>query len=145
MTLSLLLRSLAIVAVCLATAAVVLARPSGCGAAAQSGAVRLTLQPRADNVLIADATVELDRPGSVFIEYGAPNVGWLRTTTTAPATTHQVPIVRMRAQTSYQVRALVAAEDGCPSAYGEAPSRPVRCRSRCASRSARRTAKRVFH
>src|SRR5688500_3483860 len=77
-----------------------------CGPANANGSVRLAVSPRADNSLIADATVELDRPAAVYIEYGTPEVGWLRTPTTTSAASHRVSLLRMRAQSAYQARAL---------------------------------------
>ena len=77
----------------------------------------LTVEPRADNSLIADATVQLESAAPLFLEFGNAQLGWLRTPTSAASTTHRLGLVRMRPQTSYQVRAFALREDGC-AAHG---------------------------
>ena len=88
------------------------AQPS-CRPAAVSDAVRLAVEPRSDNALIADATVELSSPAAVYLEYGNPQLGWLRTPASAVSLVHRLPIVRLRPQTAYQVRALALDRSGC--------------------------------
>lgn len=73
----------------------------------------LDVKPRADHALIADATVQLDEPASVYIEYGNREVGWLRTSTTGVGTTHRLPLLRLRAATTYQATAFALNGAGC--------------------------------
>lgn len=81
------------------------------------------VEPRADNALIADAAVELDEAASVYVEYGNGEAGWLRTPTATPATSHVLPLVRLRPQTSYEVRAFALAADDCPTRTSRAEMR----------------------
>src|SRR5262245_50957738 len=85
----------------------------GCGPAVVSDGVRLTVEPRSSNALIADASVELSSAAPIYLEYGNNALGWLRTPTTASGTVHHLPIVRLRAQTLYQVRAFALDRNGC--------------------------------
>lgn len=86
-----------------------------CAAAAPSGAVRLTLEPRADNALIVDATVDLAEAASIYLEYRSPEVGWLRTLTASAAGSHKLPLLRLRPLTTYEIRAFTLSPEGCPS------------------------------
>ena len=91
-------------------------RQQGCPLATLSDAVRLSISPRAENSLIADATLELDSPAPVYLEYGSPALGWLRTPTTAAASSHHLPLVRLRNERQYEVRAFALDARGCPTA-----------------------------
>lgn len=91
-----------------------------CPAAVASDGLRLVVERRADHALIADATVDLDRAAPIYFEYGNAVVGWLRTPTTPAGTSHQAQILRMRAETAYQVRAIALDEAGCPAAVATA-------------------------
>ncbi|MBA2446546.1 MAG: aryl-sulfate sulfotransferase [Chloroflexi bacterium] len=91
-----------------------------CGPAPATDAVRLVTERRADHALIADATVELDAPAPVYLEYGNAEVGWLRTPRTEAAMTHRLPILRLRASTAYQVRAFAVDAAGCPDGVAAA-------------------------
>jgi hypothetical protein len=125
----------ALLAVAVGIAGVMVAVQSwqGCPKASLSDAVRLRVEPRADNVLIADAAVQLNQPAAVFLEYGNSQVGWLRTPTMNTGTNHQQPILRLRADTTYQVRAFTLNEAGCPTGAAVADLRtgtlPERLRS----------------
>ena len=95
------------------------AQPS-CAVASPSDGLRLAVAPRPDNALIADAAVELADAAPIYLEYGNGEVGWLRTSTIAAGTALQVPIVRLRAETAYQVRAFALDPTGCPVAVATA-------------------------
>src|SRR5919197_280636 len=71
---------------------------AGCPVAPASGEVRVSVERRANNALIADATVELANPAPIYLEYGSPELGWLRTPTTPPNTVHRLPLVHMRGE-----------------------------------------------
>src|SRR5205823_12872592 len=73
---------------------------------------QLTVAPRATNGLIADATVELSSPAPIYLEYGNERAGWLRTPTSAPATLHQQPLLRLRPETEYRVFAYAVQDEG---------------------------------
>jgi hypothetical protein len=85
-----------------------------------SNGVRLAVDRRKDNPLIADARVDLDVPAPVYLEYGNEQVGWLRTPTTAVGATHQVPILRLRKNANYRVHAFAVDASGCPEATSRA-------------------------
>lgn len=70
-----------------------------------SQAPRLEVRPRADHALIADVTLHLASPMRVYVEYGNPEAGWLRTTPTDLGSIHRVPLLRLRADTSYGLAA----------------------------------------
>src|SRR6478672_414256 len=74
-----------------------------CQPATATDEVRLTVSNRPDHALIADASVELAAPAPLYLEYGNDQVGWLRTPTATAAETQQLPIVRLRPETSYVV------------------------------------------
>ena len=93
--------------------------PGPCRAAASNG-IRLTVEPRANHALIADATVNLSVAAPVYVEYGSDQLGWLRTRTTDTGTSHRLPIVRLRAETTYQARAFALYGADCPMAVAQA-------------------------
>jgi hypothetical protein len=82
--------------------------------------MQLRVELRPGNALIADASVELFPAAPVYLEYGNAPAGWLRTPTSQAATTHRLPIVRLRARSVYQVRAFALDAIGCPTAVAEA-------------------------
>ena len=53
------------------------------------------------NALIAEVQVALARAARVFVEYDNPQAGRYRTALTEPAAEHAIPIVRLRAETTY--------------------------------------------
>ena len=53
------------------------------------------------NALIAEVRVSLSRPARVFVEYDNPLAGRYRTRLEAPATEHNISIVRLRPETTY--------------------------------------------
>jgi hypothetical protein len=85
---------------------------SGCPAAVSDG-LGLAVDRRPDHPLIADATVQLAQAAPVYIEYGNDQARWLRTPTTATDTSHRLPILRLRPNTTYQVRAFAMDAAGC--------------------------------
>jgi hypothetical protein len=102
--------------------------PSAGGCAPSvSDSVRLTVQPRQDNALVLDAAVELREAAPVYVEYGSPQTGWLRTATSEAATRHSLPLIRLRPETAYQARAFALDRSGCPAlaATTEATSGPL--------------------
>jgi hypothetical protein len=99
---------------CLATG------PTGCPRASASDELRLAVEPRVNQPLVADATVELNQAAPVYLEYGNDQVGWLRTPATETAQFHQLSLVRLRPETTYQVRAFAEATNGCPAAVAAA-------------------------
>ena len=54
------------------------------------------------NALIAEVRVSLSRPARVFVEYDNPLAGRYRTALASPAKEHAIPIVRLRAETTYK-------------------------------------------
>lgn len=91
-----------------------------CGPVRATDAVRLVTERRADHALIADATVDLDAPASIYLEYGNAEVGWLRTPRSEVGTRHRLPVVRLRPSTAYQVRAFAVDAAGCPDGVAAA-------------------------
>ena len=72
---------------------------------------------RADNSLIAEISVTLDRPAQVYVEYENAVAGRFRTMATAsPAKQHVVPVVRLRPSTAYRYQAFAIDEEGRVSA-----------------------------
>ena len=53
------------------------------------------------NALVAEVRVSLSRPAGVFVEYDNPLAGRYRTRLEATAAEHAIPIVRLRAETTY--------------------------------------------
>lgn len=113
---------LAVLAAGLAFAVTALSQ-KGCPSPAPSEGLRLAVERRADHALIADASVQLAEAAPVFLEYGSPEVGWLRTPTTTAGTTHQLPILRLRPTTTYQARAFALDRGGCPAGLATAEFR----------------------
>ncbi len=91
-----------------------------CRDATVSDGIRLTVERRADNSLIADANVALREAAPVYLEFGSAQLGWLRTPTTVADTQHRLPLLRLRADTSYQARAFALDAAGCASAVAMA-------------------------
>jgi hypothetical protein len=83
-----------------------------------SDRVRLSIAPRSDNGLVVDATIETGEAAAVYVEYGNPEVGWLRTTTSEARSVHHLPLVRLRARTTYAARAFTLDSGGCPVEVG---------------------------
>lgn len=100
---------------------------SGCPTAAWSDALRLTVERRVDHALIADSTVELQAPARVYVEYGNTQTGWLRTPTSEASSAYWLPLLRLRPETAYQVRAFALNAAGCPAvvAHAEFSSGPL--------------------
>ena len=66
-----------------------------------------------DNPLIAEVRVALAREARVYVEYENAGAGKFRTaTTTAAGTEHRVPVVRLRASTSYSYLAFAVDPEG---------------------------------
>jgi hypothetical protein len=95
-------------------------KPQGCPPVAVSDTLRLAVGRREDNALIGDATIQLAEPAPIYIEYGNDKVDWLRTQTTEPGQVHQLPILRLRPATTYQVHAFAVSSSGCPYAGARA-------------------------
>jgi hypothetical protein len=91
-----------------------------CPAASTSDGLQVAVEPRSNHPLIADATVEVAEAAPVYLEYGNDQVGWLRTPATSAGTSLQQPLVRLQADTVYQVRAFTGGQDGCPTAFAAA-------------------------
>ena len=54
-----------------------------------------------NNALIAEVQVTLSAEAQIFIEYENPEAGKYRTAPSEPATTHTIPIVRLRPESTY--------------------------------------------
>lgn len=68
---------------------------------------------RSDNSLIAQVNVTLDQPARVSVEYWPRKAGRFRTRTTeASAADHQIPVYRLRPDTTYQYKIRVVDEQG---------------------------------
>ena len=70
-----------------------------------------------NNALIAEVQVTLSAEARIFIEYENPNAGKYRTAPSEPATTHTIPIVRLRPESAYTYTIGIQAADG-DVAYG---------------------------
>jgi hypothetical protein len=88
----------------------------GCQPVPASESIRLDVSSRADQALVLDARVELASAAPIYVEYGNDQLGWLRTPTTEAGSIHHVPIIRLRAETEYQLRAFSLGAAGCPTA-----------------------------
>jgi hypothetical protein len=106
------------------------ARPVGCPLAFESDAIQVAVEPRENNALIADVSVDLASPMAVYIEYGSPALGWLRTPTFAPSAALRQPLVRLRAESDYAVRAFGLDPGGGPTAVAVASFRTGRLPAR---------------
>src|SRR5207237_872765 len=91
-----------------------------CGGSSRPLNPRLDVLARDDNPLIADASVHLDEPAAIFVEYGSAQLGWLRTPAAGLAADHQLALLRLRAETEYEVRAFALDGAGCPVANATA-------------------------
>lgn len=87
----------------------------GCLPVSLSDQLSITVDHRPDHALIVNATVRLARTGSVYLEYGNEEIGWLRTPTSRLNKLHRIPLVRLRAETTYQARAFALDRAGCPA------------------------------
>ena len=66
-----------------------------------------------DNTLIAEVTVTLDGEGAVYVEYENAATGKFRTAPTEEAAVeHRVPVLRLRAETTYSYTVVAVGEDG---------------------------------
>ncbi|MDA1349144.1 MAG: aryl-sulfate sulfotransferase [Chloroflexi bacterium] len=81
--------------------------------APQPRVTRTSADIRADNALIAEVSVSLDRPARVYVEYENAEAGTFRTRTTeSEATEHTVPVVRLKPSTTYSYKAFAIDIDG---------------------------------
>lgn len=83
------------------------------------GAARLTVTPRADNALVAEAAIELSAAAPLYLEYGNDEAGWLRTPTAQAKVSHDLLLLRLRAESRYGVRAFALSEAGCAAMVGQ--------------------------
>ncbi len=68
---------------------------------------------RADNPLIVEVGISLDRPAQVYVVYENQDAGRFRTKTTdSSATEHLVPVVRLRPLTTYSYRVFTVDPEG---------------------------------
>ena len=67
---------------------------------------------RGDNALIAEVEVSLSRPSRVFVEYENPQAGKFLTALSESGVKHSIPVVRLRAQTTYSYAIGVQDADG---------------------------------
>ena len=75
------------------------------------------------NALVAEVRVSLSRPARVFVEYDNPLAGRYRTRLEAPAAEHTIPIVRLRAETTYDYTVFtVYGSDGSDAVRGPSGS-----------------------
>jgi arylsulfotransferase ASST len=89
------------------------AQPS-CPPARSGNAQQFEVRPRPDNATLADATLTLASAAPAFLEYG--NAGsWLRTPTSPAASEHRFALLRLQADSSYEVRAFALDQSGCPA------------------------------
>lgn len=69
----------------------------------------------ADNSLVVDVMIELAEPAFAYVEYGSDDVGWFRTpTSAAQSIEHEIPIVRLRADSEYEYEAFAVDRIGQP-------------------------------
>ena len=66
-----------------------------------SAVVRHSAAMSEANALVAEVRVSLSRPAGVFVEYDNPLAGRYRTRLEVPAVEHAIPVVRLRAETTY--------------------------------------------
>ena len=72
------------------------------GAGRAADVVRHSATVSEANALIAEVRVSLSRPARVFVEYDNPVAGRYRTALAPLAAEHAIPIVRLRAETTYE-------------------------------------------
>lgn len=82
--------------------------------------MQLTVEPRKDHALLADATVRLAEEAPIYLEYGQAGASWLRSPTTPARIAHREPVLRLRPQTTYEIRAFMLGPTGCPVAFAAA-------------------------
>ena len=88
-----------------------------------SAVVRHSAAVSEANALIAEVRVSLSRPARVFVEYDNPLAGRYRTRLEAPAAEHTIPIVRLRAETTYDYTVFtVYGSDGSDAVRGPSGS-----------------------
>ncbi len=74
--------------------------------------IALALTESASNHLVAFASVDLDEPGTVHIEFWNDEVDALRTLESVSADEHEIDVVGMRAEAAYTLQAVGTLEDG---------------------------------
>src|SRR5438105_1081301 len=92
----------------------------GCPPANTASSVQINVERPPDNALLGAAEVRLGEPAPVFVEYGNDQLGWLRSPTSPAASTHRVSLLRLRADSTYQVRAFALDQKSCPSRVASA-------------------------
>ena len=65
-----------------------------------------------DNALMVEVNLTLSRPAAVLIEYENEYAGRFRTPLSEPAESHTIPLLRLRAETTYRYRIGIAGRDG---------------------------------
>jgi hypothetical protein len=95
-----------------------LSRSQGCSTPTLSSDVVGSSVPRSNNALIADVSVRLAAPAPIYLEYGSKADDWLRTPVAAEATEYMLPLMRMRPNRIYEIRAVTLNSEGCPQAVG---------------------------
>ena len=80
-----------------------------------------------DNALMVEVNLTLSRPAAVLIEYENEYAGRFRTPLSAPAESHTIPLLRLRAETAYRYRIGIAGRDGAIAfaAAGEFTTGPL--------------------
>ena len=91
-----------------------LALMSACGGV-EAVEHRAALSP--GNSLIAEVQVTLSAEAQIFVEYENPDAGKYRTALSEPATTHTIPVVRLRPESVYTYTIGIQDDDG-DVAYG---------------------------
>ena len=99
----------------------------GAATATRAEIVALSLQLDPSNPLIAHAELQLNAPARVQIEYAAAGVAALQSAPGVAAEAHRIPIVRLRAATTYQIvaNALDDAGEISATATGELVTGPL--------------------
>jgi hypothetical protein len=80
---------------------------------------RLRVVRRADNALVGEASLDLSAPAPAYLEYGNDAQGWLRTPTATAKDSHDFLLVRLRAESLFEVRAFALNEAACPLMVGQ--------------------------
>ena len=91
----------------MSAASVALAGAPPPAAADAAGVMRHGASISESNALIAEVRVSLSQAARVFVEYDNPQAGRYRTALTEPAAEHAIPIVRLRAETTYDYTVFV--------------------------------------
>ena len=98
---------------------VLMPHPQPADARDQPQLVRVEVVQEPSNALITIVHIQTERPTLAWVEYGHPGEDPLRTALSGPLSDHRIPIVRLRALTTYNYQVFISADPA------ESPNEPA--------------------